>query len=400
MKAVEIKKDIFWVGAVDYDNRDFHGYSLSPQGSTFNAYVVKDEKNVLFDTVPATHGGTLLCRLARVMDPEKIDYIVCNHLEQDHAGALKQVVERCKPEKIFCSKLGLQSMAGYFDISAWPVQAVENGETISIGSRTITFYETRMLHWPDSMASYINEDKLLISNDAFGQNVATTERFSDEVSREVLLSAIKEYYYNIVLPFSPQVKKALAALGSLDIDMIAPDHGLIVRGKEDVAFMLNTYATMAEQKPQKRAVIVIDTMWHSTEKMAYAIASGLEENGVPVRIMSVKENHHSAIMREVADCGAVLVGSATHNNTYLPLIGCALTYMKGLRPQNRIGAAFGSFGWSGEAPKQIQEWLSGMGFDMPLEPLRQKWTPDMACLKACNAMGAEIAKALIAKCGE
>jgi flavorubredoxin len=399
MKPLEIKKDIFWVGAVDFNNRDFHGYSLSPQGSTYNAYLIKDEKNVLFDTVSAHCATTLLCRVAKVLPPQQVDYIVCNHLEPDHAGALKEVVERCKPEKIFCSKLGLQSMAGYFDISTWPVQVVSNGEEICIGKRTITFVETRMLHWPDSMVSYIKEDRLLISNDAFGQNIASTERFADEWNPYALSQAVKEYYYNIVLPYSPQVLKVLPLVESLDIDMIAPDHGLIHRGKESVRSILDTYRTLAEQKPQKRAVIVYDTMWHSTEKMAAALVSGLEESGVPVRLMSLKENHHSAVMSEIAQCGAVIVGSPTHNNTYLPFVAAMLTYMKGLRPQNRIGAAFGSFGWSGEAPKQIHEWLASMGWDMPVEPLRQKWMPDLDCYKATHAMGVAIGKALIEKCG-
>lgn len=399
MQSVEIKKDIFWVGAVDYDNRDFHGYSLSPQGSTYNAYLVKDEKNVLFDTVSAKCAGTMLCRLASVLPPEKVDYIVCNHMEPDHAGALAQVVERCKPEKIFCSKMGLQSMKGYFDISNWPVQAVQNGETISIGKRTITFVETRMLHWPDSMVSYIPQDKLLISNDAFGQNIASTARYVDEYEPAALLQAIKEYYYNIVLPYSPQVLKALPVVEGLDIDMIAPDHGLIHRGKDAVQRIVDIYRMLAEQKTQRRAVIIYDSMWHSTERMASAIASGMEEKGVPVRLMSLKKNHHSAVMTELADCGAVVAGSPTHNNTVLPYVASTLTYMKGLRPKNRIGAAFGSYGWSGESPRIIHEWLESMGMDMPVAALKQQWAPNKDCFKACHAFGGAVADALIQKCG-
>lgn len=397
MQPVEIKKDIWWVGAVDYDNRDFHGYSISPGGSTYNAYVIKDEKTVLFDTVDKHDTGTLLCRLAKVTPLEKVDYIVCNHLEMDHSGALAEVVARCKPEKIFCSTMGAKSMAGYFDTTGWPVHPVKNGETINIGKRNITFLETRMLHWPDSMVSYIPEDRLLISNDAFGQNIASTERFGDEFNREKLLHAIKEYYYNIVLPFSPQALKAISALSSLPIDMIAPDHGLIHRGEEGVKFIIDAYRTMAEQKPQQRALIVYDTMWHSTEKMAYAIGSGLEEMGVPMRIMSTKQNHHSAIMTELADCGAVVVGSPTHNNTILPLVASTLTYMKGLRPQNRVGAAFGSYGWSGESARIIHDWLASMCMDMVGEPLKHQWAPDHDCLKACHALGKSVGEALIQK---
>ncbi len=399
MQPVEIKKDIYWVGAVDYDNRDFHGYSISPAGSTYNAYVIKDKKTVLFDTVSAHCTNTMLCRLAHVTPLESVDYIVCNHLELDHAGALAEVVARCKPEKIFCSAMGLKSMAGYFDISNWPVQAVKNGEEISIGERTIKFVETRMLHWPDSMVSYIPEDKLLISNDAFGQNIASTERFGDEIPRETVTRAVKEYFYNIVLPFSSQVLKAIELLGPLDIDMIAPDHGLIHRGADGVKYIVDIYKEMAEQKVQKRALVVYDTMWHSTEKMAYAVANGLESVGVPTRLMSLKQNHHSAVMTELADCGAVVVGSPTHNNNVLPYVASMLTYMKGLRPQNRIGAAFGSYGWSGESPKIVHEWLSSMNMEMIGDPLRQQWSVTHDSIGACHELGKQVGEALIAKMG-
>lgn len=399
MQPVELKKDIFWVGFVDYDHRDFHGYSRSPDGSTYNAYLIKDEKNVLLDTVASGCEGTLLCRLAQVLEPEKIDYIICNHMELDHAGALEAIIERCKPEKIFVSQTGLKSMAGYFDCKNWPVQAVKSGDSINIGKRTIVFQETRMLHWPDSMVSYIPEDKLLISNDIFGQNIASSVRFVDEFADAgEYARRVKEYYFNIVLPYSPMVLKTLPVVESLDIDMIAPDHGLIMRGEKAVRNIIDMYRSMAEQKPQQRALVFYDTMWQSTETMAYAICSGLEENGVPTRIMSVKQNHHSAVMTELADCGAVIAGSPTHNNTILPLMAAQLTYMKGLRPLNRIGGAFGSYGWSGEGPKYLHEQLASMNMEMPAEPVKCNWRPDHETLKACHQMGATIADALKKKC--
>ncbi len=399
MQPVEIKKDIFWVGFVDYDHRDFHGYSQSPDGSTYNAYLIKDEKNVLVDTVASGCEGTLLCRMAQVLEPEKIDYIVCNHMELDHAGALEAIIERCKPEEIFVSQTGLKSMAGYFDCKDWPVQAVKSGDSINIGKRTIVFQETRMLHWPDSMVSYIPEDKLLISNDIFGQNIASSARFVDDFGDDSEYTRrVKEYYFNIVLPYSPMVLKALPVVEKLDIDMIAPDHGLIVRGEKAVRNIIDMYRSMAEQKPQQRALIFYDTMWQSTETMAYAICSGLEENGVPTRIMSVKQNHHSAVMTELADCGAVIAGSPTHNNTILPLMAAQLTYMKGLRPLNRIGGAFGSYGWSGEGPKYLHEQLAAMNMEMPAEPVKCTWRPGHETLKACHQMGATIAETLKKKC--
>ncbi|MGE9984587.1 FprA family A-type flavoprotein [Desulfovibrio sp. SGI.169] len=401
MQPVEIKKDIYWVGCVDYDHRDFHGYSRSPDGSTYNAYLIKDQKNVLVDTVAPGCAGTLLCRLAKTLPPEKVDYIICNHMELDHAGALAEVAERIKPEKIFVSQTGLKSMAGYFAGRNWPVQAVKSGDTLNIGSRNIVFQETRMLHWPDSMVSYIPEEKLLISNDIFGQNIAGSARFTDDFGDEgEFVKRIKEYFYNIVLPYSPIVLKALPVVEKLDIDMIAPDHGLIHRGEKAVRFIIDMYRRMAEQKPQQRALIFYDTMWKSTEHMAYAVCSGLEENGVPARIMSVKHNHHSAVMTELADCGAVLAGSPTHNNTVLPLVAAQLTYMKGLRPLNRVGGAFGSYGWSGEAPKYLQEQLAAMNMEMPAEPVKCNWAPDKDVFRACHELGKTVAEALKKKCQE
>ena len=245
----------------------------------------------------------------------------------------------------------------------------------------------------------IPEDKLLVSNDIFGQNIASSARFVDEFGDDgEYTRRVKEYYFNIVLPYSPMVLKTLPVVEKLDIDMIAPDHGLIQRGEKAVRGIIDMYRAMAEQKPQQRALIFYDTMWESTETMAYAICSGLEENNVPTRIMSVKQNHHSAVMTELADCGAVIAGSPTHNNTVLPLMAAQLTYMKGLRPLNRIGGAFGSYGWSGEGPKFLHEQLASMNMEMPAEPVKCNWRPDHEALKACHQMGVTIAEALKKKC--
>lgn len=400
MKPFEIKKDIFWIGAVDFNKRSFHGYSRSPQGTTYNAYLVRDEKNVIFDTVDEEYAGTMFCRLAKVMPLEKVDYIVVNHTEKDHAGALAAMVERCKPEKIFTSPMGKKFMQAQFDTEGWPIHVVKTGDVVNIGSRNIHFVETRMLHWPDSMVSYIPEDRLLISNDAFGQNIASSERFSDQYDKSLFQLRVKEYYYNIVLPFSSQVLKTLDAITAmnLDIDMIAPDHGLIFRSKETVNGILHTYRALAEQATARRALVLFDTMWGSTEIMAKAIGSGLEEMGVPCRLMDVQKNHHSEIMTELADCGAVLVGSPTHNNNVMPGIAEILTYMKGLRPQNRVGAAFGSYGWSGEAPGIAHEWLASMNMDMPVPPLKVCFVPKHEALAACHEMGKIVGAALVQKC--
>ncbi len=399
MNAVEIAKDTYWIGCVDYDHHDFHGYSQSPEGTTYNAYFIKDEKNTLIDTVSIGKSNAMLCRLAHVIEPGKIDYIVVNHVEQDHAGCLPEIIAACKPEKIFCSTMALKSMEGHFgkQMQDWPVVAVKSGESISLGKHTLVFQETRMLHWPDSMVTYCPETKILFSQDAFGQNIASSERYADEWEHGDLVHRVKEYYFNIVLPYSPQVLKALPVVGSLDIEMIAPDHGLIWRGamcKE----IVDLYRTMAEQKPRKRAVIVYDSMWSSTERLAYAVCGGLEENGVPATLLSAKKNHHSAIMTALADASALAVGSPTHNNGVLPYIMSALTYIKGLRPKILVGGAFGSYGWSGESPKILQQYLTDMNIEMPAEPVRVQWRPKHEDLVKAHELGKSMAEALKAKC--
>jgi flavorubredoxin len=400
MKPLAIADDIFWLGDIDFESRDFHGYSRSPLGTTYNAYLVKDQKNVLFDTVKEAHGPTLLEKLRQVLPPEKVDYIVVNHLEPDHSGALPLLMEACRPEALICSPLGKKSLEGYFGSRDWPVRAVTSGDTLSLGRRSVRFLEARMLHWPDSMFSYLPEERLLISNDAFGQNIASTARFADEIEPFLLRRALSEYYHNIILPYSAQVLRILDTIAQqgLDVGIIAPDHGLIFRTPEDVASTLDAYRDFALQKPRKRALIIYDTMWQSTERLAHALYNGLSDNGVETVVMNLKQNHHSAVMTELADCGLLAVGSPTHNNGILPAVAAVLTYIKGLRPKNRIGAAFGSYGWSGENTQILGEYLAAMSMPQPVGPLKCPFVPDATVLSACQVMGASLAVALEKHC--
>lgn len=401
MKALEIKKDIYWVGAVNYNKRDFHGYTRSPGGTTYNAYLIRDQKNVVFDSVDHEFTDTLLARIADVMPLEKVDYLVVNHTEKDHAGALPALVAATKPEKIYTSPMGKKFMEAQFDTTGWPIEVVKTGDSINIGKRNIHFVETPMLHWPDSMVSYIPEEKLLVSNDAFGQNIASSVRYSDEYDRTLFLKAAKEYYYNIVLPFSKLVISTIQAIVDmkLEIEMICPDHGLIFRNADEVNFIINTYLQFAEQKPQERALVVYDTMWGSTRILGETIMEALVDEGIPCSTIDIQKNHHTDVMSALADCGAVIVGSPTHNNNVMPCIADVLTYMKGLKPLNRIGAAFGSYGWSGEAPGKIHEWLASMNMEMPVdEPLKVCFVPKAEDLAECKKFAQAIAKALKAKC--
>ena len=399
MKPVTLKDDIYWVGSVDFNLRNFHHYSRSPMGSTYNAYLVKDEKNVLFDTVDDKHCDELIRRISEIMDPTEIDYIVCNHLEKDHAGCLEKMVELCKPEKIFCSTIGEKFMRAQFNTENWPIQTVKDLEQLNIGKRNITFLETRMLHWPDSMVSYLQEDKVLISNDIFGQNVATSRRFVDEYERPFLLQAIKDYYYNIILPYSPLVLKLIERIKTLglEFDVIAPDHGLILRTQDDINFFINSYQECAEQKPKLQAVIAYESLWGATEKMAQAIGDGLSSVGVPYLIIDAQTNHCSSIMNALADSGALVLGSSTRNNMPLVSMISLVAHIKGLKPKNLVGASFGSHGWSGEAPKMLTEELTSMGVEIAAEPVRAFFGPNDAEIAECVELGKKVGEALKAK---
>jgi len=399
MKPVLLKDDIYWVGSVDFNLRNFHRYTLSPMGTTYNAYLVKDEKNVLFDTVNNGHCDELLERISAIMDPSKIDYIVCNHLEKDHAGCLEKMVEICKPEKIFCSVMGEKSIKSQFNTKDWPLHIVKDGERLNIGKRNITFLDARMLHWPDSMVSYLEEDKVLISNDIFGQNIATSYRFADEYERYPLSQAINHYYYNIILPYSPLVLKLLDRIKSLGIecDIIAPDHGLIFRTKEDIDFLFNAYKELAEQKPQLQAVIAFETLWGATTKMAYAVGEGLSSVGVPYVMIDAQQEHCSAVMNALTDSSALILGSSTRNNMPLVNMIALIAHIKGLKPKNLVGASFGSYGWSGESPKMLNDELVNMGVEIAAEPVKAFFGPNESDLDACFELGKKVGEALKAK---
>jgi flavorubredoxin len=393
MATREIKKNVHWVGAVDWDIRDFHGYSTN-KGSTYNSFLVMDEKTALFDTVKKPFKNELLHHIHELTEPEKIDYIIVNHVEMDHTGCLPEMIDLIKPEKVFCSPMGHKALLSQFHREDWPYEIVKSGDSISLGQKTVQFLETKMLHWPDSMFSYIPEDKLLISSDGFGQHWATSERFDDEVNMEELMAHAAKYYANILMIFSPNARKLLekvAELG-LEIDMIAPDHGLIWR--QNVAGILEAYGTWSRQEAKQKAVVVYDTMWHSTEKMAKAIYKGLLQEGISIKMMDLKVSHRSDIVTEILDTKAVLFGSPTLNNGMLPSMADLLTYLKGLRPTGKIGAAFGSFGWSGEAVKHINKFMEQMKFDIVDPGLKVKNVPTHENYQVCFDLGVKVGKAI------
>ena len=289
MGPVEIKKDVYWVGALDWGIRDFHGYS-TPKGTTYNAYLVIDEKIALFDTVKKPFKNDLVECISKVIDPKRIDYLVVNHVEMDHSGSVPDIVELVGPEKVVCSAMGRKALIDHYDRPDWPYHVVETGQTLNLGKKTVSFIETRMLHWPDSMMSYIAEDKLLISSDGFGQHWSTSQRFDDEVDTSELFGHAAKYYANILLLFSPLVRKLIAKVVELgiDIDMIAPDHGLIWR--KDPGAIIDAYRKWSDQESGRKAVVIFDTMWQATSTMACAVAEGLKEGGLDFRLLDLKSS--------------------------------------------------------------------------------------------------------------
>jgi len=389
MNNIELAKGIYWVGAVDWDVRDFHGYSTN-RGTTYNAFLIVDEKVTLFDTVKRSHLDDLLRHVRNIIDPEKIDYLVVNHVEMDHSGSLPELMEIIKPEKLFCSPMGHKAILDHFHREDWPFEIVKSGSELNLGKRTIQFIETRMLHWPDSMFSFVKEDGILFSSDAFGQHYATSERFDDEVPLSEVMEESAKYYANILYLFSPLVKKLLEAVAgmNLDIKMIAPDHGVIWRSNMGV--ILEAYRKWSSGECREKALVIYESMWHSTEMMAHAIAAGLEETGVSTDLINLKVNHRSDIMTKVLSAKAIIVGSPTLNNGLLPNIAGFLMYMRGLKPINKIGASFGSFGWSGESVKLLNQSLEDMKIELIEDGIKHKYVPSTDVLAECAEMGRRI----------
>ena len=393
-KAIQVNDYIYWVGAVDGNIRDFHGY-LTSRGTSYNAYLVLADRITLIDTVKAPFRDEMLSRISSVIDPGDISYFISNHAEMDHSGCLPDVIDAVNPDKVFASNMGVKALTSHFHLDH-ELTAVGVGETISLGNRDVTFVETRMLHWPDSMFSYLPGDGVLFSNDAFGMHLASSARFADDIDESILREEGEKYFANILLPYANLILKLLDRVRDLklDIRMIAPDHGPIWRTKADIEKVLNHYASWAAQKRSSKVIIVFDTMWGSTEKMARVIAEGIIHSGIEARLMSLRSFHRSEVAREMLDCGALVVGSPTLNNNLFPTVADTMTYLKGLRPQNLIGAAFGSYGWSGEAVRQLQAQLAEMGVELVGEGVSTKYVPDEAALVHCFELGTQLAQRL------
>jgi flavorubredoxin len=391
MEKTEIKPNIYWVGGIDWDIRNFHGY-ITQRGTTYNAYLIIDEKITLVDTVKHYLFDEMLARIKEIVDPEKIDYIVTNHVEMDHSGSLPKIKEIAKNAKIITSPMGEKGLKRHYK-KDWDFQVVKSGDTLNIGKRTLTFVHVPMVHWPDNMVTYIANDKLLLPNDGFGQHIASCERYDDQIGWDILKEEAMKYYGNIVMPYGDQVNKALEALGGLDIDMIAPSHGVIWRSM--IPKIIEEYKKWANYETENKAVIIYDTMWGTTEKMARKLREGLLEKGVSVTMRNLKTCHNSDIITNLNDSKLIIIGSPTINNGMMPSMGGFLTYIKGLRPRNRVGFVFGSYGWGGQAVGQIEEILQDLKWELPMEGLKIKYIPDDDELENVKELGKKLGEMLL-----
>ncbi|MFZ5640763.1 MAG: FprA family A-type flavoprotein [Bacillota bacterium] len=391
MSATKLMEGIYWVGAVDWNLRYFHGPAYSThRGTTYNAYLIIDDQVTLVDTVYRPFAEELIKHISEIIDPAKIDNVVVNHVETDHSGAFPEIMKIVPNARVFCSQRGMEGLKKHFYLDC-NYQVVKTGDVISTGKKSLTFVEAPMLHWPDSMFTYIKEDALLMPNDAFGQHIATSHRFDDEVDMNEVMEEAAKYYANILLPLSTMVLKKIEDVTKMGIDikMIAPSHGIIWR--KDPGRIIDAYLKWASGEAERKVLVVYDTMWGSTEKMAKAILEGVASTGVPVKLFKLSASDHNDIMKELMNARAIILGSPTMNNGILPTMATMIEEMKVLKPRNRVGVVFGSYGWGGGAIKYIEDKFREAGVELIEDGLGFKWVPSEEELSQCVELGKRIA---------
>ena len=387
----QLAEGVFWVGFVDWSVRDFHGYTTA-RGSTYNAYLVTGgEKVVLIDTVKRAYAEACLDGVRRQVALERVTHIVCNHAEPDHAGGLPDVLAACPQAVVVCNAKCQDALAHHFDVSGWRFQIVKDTETLALGGgKTLQFFDTPMVHWPESMATYLAEDAILFSMDAFGQHYASGFRFDDESDMCEVMQEAKTYYANIVLPFGRPVAATLARLGGLKLSIVAPSHGVIWRSH--FAKIVEAYQAWMVCKPSKKVVVVFSSMWNSTRQMAEAVAQGAGTLPVEVKLIDAAATSDTDIVPEVMDCAAFAAGSPTLNMGILPRMAATLTYLRGLKPVGKAGFAFGSYGWAAKGCEEVAGYLQAMNMTPVCEPLACRFAPDAAVLEKCRAAGRALAE--------
>ncbi|MCS4542009.1 MAG: FprA family A-type flavoprotein [Euryarchaeota archaeon] len=389
MNEIKLAEGVYWVGAIDWNIRFCGSYS-TPRGTTYNAYLIIDEKVALVDVVKHGFSDEMLTRIKDIIDPKKIDYVISNHAEMDHSGSLPDVMKEATKARVIATEKGKEGLLKHHKISCDFI-TVKTGDELNLGKKNLLFISAPMLHWPDSMFTYIKEDRILLPNDAFGQHIATPQRFEDEVG-DMVMNAAARYYATIVMPYAPLVLKKIQEIKDMGImiEMIAPAHGTIWRKSPER--IIQAYADWAEGKAKDKVLIIYDTMWESTDKMAKEILNGISSEGVEVRLFHLRKSDWSDIIEEVLDAKAILVGSPTLNNGMFPTVAGFLSFLKGLRPKGKIGAAFGSYGWGGGAVRAINEELKKAGFDVIEPGLEIKYVPNDNEIRECFELGKKVAR--------
>ncbi len=395
---IEIKKNIYWCGIRDWGLSVFHGHELSThRGSSYNSYIIRDKKTVLIDTVWDPYKEQFVEDLDKSVGLSNIDAIVINHIEPDHGGSLGLLMSKIPNTPIYCTKNGAEIIKKYFE-KDWNFNIVKTGDVLDLGEHKLHFVDMQMIHWPDSMLEYVEGAKLVISNDAFGQHYCGTAMFNDQVDTCELYQEAIKYYANILTPFRPLIKKKIEQISSLnlDIDMIAPSHGVIWR--DNPSQIIKKYVEWADPNYNEGyAVIIYDTMYHTTRAMAEAIGRGIEEEGVSYRIINAATRDKSDLNVEIFKANAVLIGSCTVNNTVSRPIAALLEEIKSLKIKNKLAAGFGAYGWSGEAHKKISKDLGDAGLTICAEPLGFRYKMSGPEVEQCVEMGRNIARQLKAK---
>ena len=391
MTTVVLKEGVNWVGVVDWNIRDFHGY-VTKRGSTYNAYLISDEKTALIDTVRSNFSNELIDHITELTSLEKIDYIIINHVEMDHSSSLPIIAKLAKNAKIIASQRGKDALIEHYGAEFNRVETVKTGDELKLGKRTLRFIEAPMLHWPDSMFTYLVEDKILMPNDAFGQHFASSGRFDDEVNECALFEEAMTYYANILMPFAPLITRKIQEVAQMGIpiDIVAPSHGVIWR--KNPSKIINAYLGWSSGAAKQKAVVVFDTMWGSTDKMARAIADGINGGGIEVKLLKLRATDNTDVVTEILDAKAVAVGSPTLNSQMFPTVGSFLTYVTGLKPKGKIWAFFGSYGWGGGAVRGMVEMAKKAGFEVYEPTIEIKYVPDEEDLKKCFDFGQQIAQ--------
>ncbi|HEY3316799.1 MAG TPA: FprA family A-type flavoprotein [Coriobacteriia bacterium] len=392
MRAVPVSDGIWWVGAIDWDLRDFHGYE-TPRGTTYNAYLVRGAKTALVDTVKAPFVPELLSRVRELIDPSEIDYIVVNHVEPDHNGGLPEVIAACPNAKVVASKSGVGGVAEYHDGLA--VGEVGAEDVIDLGGKTLHFLPVPMVHWPDSMFTFCPEVCTLMPNDAFGQHLASSQRFAGEVGLPLALEQLGIYYANILMPLGKQVSRAVEKVveAGWECKTMAPSHGVIWREPE-IPTLLETYRRWTSAETEARVTLAYGTMWGSTRMLAQAVADGISAEGVPVRVFDLADSLIADVTYDLLEARAFVLGTSTLHHGMLYRVAGYLQWLEGLKPPGKLSAVFGSFGWGGGAAKAARERLEAIGFTTVAEPYQEKFRPTAAQMAEASDWGRAIARAV------